>query len=55
MRTVRTKTFWGGVAAIATGIGLMVSGAIPEGINAIMAGVLAIFIRDGVAKVERRG
>jgi len=47
---LKTKTFWGGLAAIATGIGLVFTGNVPEGVNAIVTGLLAIFIRDGVRK-----
>jgi hypothetical protein len=47
---LKTKTFWGGLAAIATGIGLTLTGNVPGGINAIVTGLLAILIRDGVRK-----
>jgi hypothetical protein len=48
-----TKTFWGGVAAIATGVGLVLTGNVPEGINAIVTGLLAILMRDGVRKIAQ--
>jgi len=48
---LKTKTFWGGIAAIVTGVGLIVAGDVPSGINAIITGVVAVFIRDGVAKI----
>lgn len=44
----KSKTFWGGLAAIATGVGLVVTGQIPEGVNAIVTGILAVFIRDAI-------
>ena len=44
----KTKTFWGGLAAIATGAGLIATGNVPQGINAIVSGLLAVFIRDGI-------
>lgn len=47
-----TKTFWGGIAAIVTGAGLIFTGDIPQGINAIVSGVLAIFVRDGILKTS---
>ncbi|HUU45862.1 MAG TPA: hypothetical protein VM118_09025 [Acidobacteriota bacterium] len=50
MSLIKTKTFWGGLAAIATGVGLLFVGNIPEGIQTIAGGVLAIFIRDGIRK-----
>ncbi|MBN1867721.1 hypothetical protein JW916_10550 [Candidatus Sumerlaeota bacterium] len=48
----KTKTFWGGIGAVATGIGLILAGSVPEGVNAIATGLLAIFVRDGIRKVE---
>lgn len=50
---LKTKTFWGGIASVCTGIGLIVMGDVPSGANAIATGLLAIFVRDGVAKVQR--
>ena len=44
----RTKTFWGGLAAIVTGAGLIATGNIPQGVNAIVTGLLAVFLRDGI-------
>jgi hypothetical protein len=46
--TFKQKTFWGGIAAIFSGVGLIVSGNAPEGIQVIATGVLAIFVRDAV-------
>lgn len=48
--TLRTKSFWGGLAAVITGIGLIVAGDLPTGVQTIAGGILAIFIRDGIAK-----
>jgi hypothetical protein len=50
MNLLKTKTFWGGIAAIVTGVGLIYTGNVPEGINAVATGLLAIFVRDGVRK-----
>ena len=47
---VKSKTFWGGIAAIATGIGLIASGQVDQGALAIWAGIQAIFIRDAIGK-----
>ena len=52
MNILKTKTFWGGIAALATGVGLIVVGEVPAGINAIITGIVAIFLRDGVLKVQ---
>lgn len=48
---LKTKTFWGSLAAIATGIGLIAAGDYPQGINAIATAVLALCVRDGIRKV----
>ena len=47
---LQTKTFWGGIAAILTGISLTLAGNVPEGVNAIVSGLLAILVRDGIRK-----
>ena len=47
---VETKTFWGGLGAIAIGAALFFAGDVPEGISLIANGILAIFIRDGILK-----
>lgn len=52
--TFKSKTFWAGVAMIATGIGLWVNGNPEQGIQTIIGGITAIFIRDGISKVEAR-
>ena len=51
---LKTKTFWGGLAAIATGVGLILTGDVPQGINAVVTGVLAILVRDGVRKINEQ-
>lgn len=48
----KTKTFWGGLASVATGIGLIVAGDFANGINAVASGILAIFVRDGILKIR---
>ncbi len=52
---LKTKTFWGGLAAIATGIGLIATGDMPQGVNAIVNGLIAIFVRDGIRKLSVSG
>lgn len=49
---LRTKTFWGGIAAVATGVGMTLAGDLPQGVNAIVSGLLAIFVRDGIRKIQ---
>jgi hypothetical protein len=49
----KTKTFWGGIAAIATGIGLIISGEVPTGIMTIVGGVQSIFMREAIVKVGK--
>jgi hypothetical protein len=51
---LKTKTFWGGLAAVATGVGLILAGDAPQGINAIVTGLLAILVRDGVRKINEQ-
>ena len=46
----KTKTFWGGLAAIFTGVGLIVTGAVPAGVIAILGGVQSIFMREAIRK-----
>lgn len=50
---LKTKTFWAGVASIATGVGMILAGDTPQGINAIVAGVVAICVRDGIKKLAK--
>lgn len=52
--TVRSKTFWSGVIGIVAGVGLIAQGMTKEGIEAIVAGVVAIFLRDGIEKSINR-
>ena len=52
MSLLRTKTFWGGVVSVVSGIGLIVQGETSEGVQLIAGGVLAIFIRDAVRKTQ---
>lgn len=49
---LKTKTFWGGIASIATGVGAIVAGHVAEGATLIAQGFLAIFVRDGIRKAQ---
>lgn len=51
---LKTKTFWGGLASVLTGVGLIVAGDVGTGIEAVILGVLAITGRDAVRKLEDR-
>lgn len=45
---VKTKTFWGGLSAIVTGVIMITQGAVDTGITSIFAGLQTIFIRDAI-------
>ncbi len=51
---LRSKSFWTGVASIATGIGLLINKNYPEGIQTIILGLSTIFIREGIRKDTRK-
>lgn len=51
---LRSKSFWTGVASIATGIGLLVNKNYPEGFQTIIIGLSTIFIREGIRKDTRK-
>jgi len=53
-RLVKSKTFWAGLGAIVAAIGSHVMGEISltAMLQLIVPAVLAIFIRDGVAKIK---
>lgn len=54
LRTLKTKSFWTGIASIATGISLIIAGNIPEGALAVVGGIGLIANRDAQAKVEEK-
>lgn len=51
-KTLKSKTFWAGIASVATGIGLIVAGDVLNGINMVGMGVLAVCGRDAVSKLQ---
>ena len=55
LQTLTTKTFWTGVAAVATGIGLIYAGDQASGIQTIIMGLLAIAGRDALSKTSSNG
>jgi hypothetical protein len=48
----KTKTFWAGLASIVTGAGIIVGGDVNNGIVMIGMGILAVFGRDAVTKIQ---
>lgn len=45
-----TKTGWTGLGALGFGISQLIGGDVPNGIQSIMLGLGAIFMREGIAK-----
>jgi hypothetical protein len=50
MKLIKSKTFWTGVASIATGVAFVVSGDVGTGAQTILGGFTAIFLRSAVKK-----
>lgn len=48
---LKTKTFWGGIASVASGIGCVVAKEYSAGIILIIGGLQAIFIRSAIANI----
>ena len=46
---IKSKAFWTGVAAIVTGVGLLIQGDQTTGVQTIFGGLATIFIRDAIA------
>ena len=53
MAWYKQKTTWTGVAGIATGVGLIISGDVSTGIQTALVGLMAIFGRQAVNKVAK--
>jgi len=51
-RLLKTKTLYASLAGIFTGVGLIVAHDVPNGVQCIIAALLALCIRDGVAKTN---
>jgi hypothetical protein len=49
----KSKSFYTGLASIAAGIGMIVSGDMSNGVTTIVIGVSTIFIRDSIAGVKK--
>lgn len=50
--TLRTKSFWTGLAIIVTGIGMIALGTPVEGLQTIAGGLATIFVRDAICKID---
>lgn len=45
---IKSKTFWTGLASIATGVGLIIAGDGAAGAPLIAQGLIAIFLRQAI-------
>ncbi len=56
-RLLRTKTFWAAVAALAAAAERVATGraTLTEGLQIALPALLALFIRDGIAKAAEKG
>jgi hypothetical protein len=52
-RLLKTKTFWTGLAGVASGIALCCTGDIPQGLPLIVTGLGLIFIRDSISQLPQ--
>ena len=52
MKLMKTKTFWGGIVGIVTGVGFCFTGDITTGIQTIVTSSMGIFLRDGITKIK---
>ena len=53
--TLYSKSFWTGLAMIVSGMGMCVMGDTATGIQTIAGGVVTIFVRDAISKVQSTG
>jgi len=53
-RIIRTKTFWAACVAIITAAEQVITqnATLTDGLQLIVPAILALFIRDGVAKID---
>lgn len=52
--TLRSKSFWTGMAMIVTGVGMIALGTPAEGLQTIAGGLATIFVRDAISKIENQ-
>ena len=50
--TFKSKSFWAGLAIVITGVGMCLTGQVPEGIQTIAGGLVTIFVRDAISKIQ---
>lgn len=53
--TWKSKSFWGGLAMIVTGIGMIIAGDTATGIQTITGGIVAVCLRDAISKTGGKG
>jgi len=49
-KLIKTKSFWAGVAGVASGVGLIIAGNVANGVQTIIGGIAVIFLRDAISK-----
>lgn len=47
---LKSKTFWTGIASVIGGVALILTGDKDTGLQMVSAGLLAIFLRNGMNK-----
>jgi len=52
--TLKSKTFWVGIATVVGGIALIANSEMEKGIGSILAGFAMITGRDAISKVEKK-
>ena len=50
---LKSKTFWTGIAGIIGGIALVLTDKVDQGTQLIFTGLAAIFLRDGINKINK--
>lgn len=51
-RNLGKKTFWAGLAAVASGLGMIVNGEVPTGVQTVILGIGLVTGRDAITKLE---
>lgn len=50
---VKTRTFWTGAGSVVSGIGFIIIGNKPEGLQLIFTGLGLIFLRSSIKKLNK--
>ncbi|MCL5269170.1 MAG: hypothetical protein M1457_01105 [bacterium] len=53
--TLRSRSFWTGLAMMVTGVGMIVAGDVSTGIQTVAGGLVTIFVRDAISKLAPGG